>query len=202
MLDKATIGIWIAAIGTLACYSYLYKDNLAYQIMEHIFIGISAAHAMVMGYHNIKTMAWEPMLKGQWSWAVVLVLGALLYTRFFKGYGWMSRYPLSFMMGIGGGVAFRGALDGQFVAQIRATMVPITNLDQFLLFLGVVGSLTYFLFGPWSRTAVVRQVSLIGIYTMMGAFGAAYGNTVMARMSLVIGRLQFLFGQWIPILPK
>ncbi|MDP2873667.1 MAG: hypothetical protein Q8P31_14195 [Bacillota bacterium] len=199
---STNVGVWIAAIGTLACYSYLYKDNLAYQIMEHVFIGISAAHAMVMGYQNIKTMAWAPMVKGNSVWAISMLLGLLLYTRFFKGYGWLSRYPLSFMMGIGGGVAFRGALDGQFVAQIRATMVPITNINQLLLFIGVVGSLTYFLFGPWSRTAIARHVSTIGIYTMMGAFGAAYGNTVMARMSLVIGRLQYLFGTWIPILPK
>jgi hypothetical protein len=201
-MDRATIGIWIAGIGTLAAYSYLYKDNLAYQIMEHVFIGISAAHAVVMGVQNIRDNAWNLAMAGRYIWFVPMILGVLLYTRFFKGYGWLSRYPLGVLMGIGGGVAFRGALDGQLVAQIRATMVPITNLDQLVLFVGVVGTLTYFLFGPWSRMAPVKLVSQIGIWTMMAAFGAAYGNTVMARMSLVIGRLQWIFGTWLPILPK
>ena len=197
-MGRETIGVWIAAVATLAAYSYLYKDNLAYQIGEHIFIGIAAAHTLVMGFHNIKTIAWAGLMNGQFIWGAIMVLGALLYTRFFKGYGWLSRYPLSFMMGVGGAVAFRGALDGQFVAQIRATMVPITSINSFLMFIGVIGAVTYFLFGPWSRTTIVRYVSVIGIYTMMGAFGAAYGNTVMARMSLVIGRLQFLCGTWSP----
>ncbi len=201
-MSREALGVWIAAIGTLACYSYLYKDNIFYQVMEHIFIGIAAAHAVVMGVQSIRDTAWTPATSGKYVWWIPIVLGALLYTRFFKGYGWISRYPLAFLMGVGGGVAFRGALDGQFVAQIRATMAPITTVNQFIIFIGVLGSLAYFLFGPWSRTLVVRYVSTIGIWTMMAAFGAAYGNTVMARMSLVIGRLQFLFGTWLPILPK
>lgn len=201
-MDRATVGLWIAAIGTLAAFSYLYKDNIAYAIMEHVFIGCAAAHAMVLGIQNIRDSALTPALAGRHVWWIPMILGVLLYTRFFKGYGWLSRYPLGILMGIGGGVAFRGALDGQFVAQIRATMTPITNLNQLILFVGVIGTVTYFLFGPWSRSQTVKWVSTIGIMTMMAAFGAAYGNTVMARMSLVIGRLQFLFGQWIRILPQ
>ncbi|NQU06577.1 MAG: hypothetical protein HQ568_10825, partial [Calditrichaeota bacterium] len=35
-----------------------------------------------------------------------------------------------------------------------------------------------------------------GIWVLMVAFGAAFGYTVMARISLLIGRMDFL-GQWI-----
>lgn len=196
-----TFGLWMAAIGTIACYSYLYKDNFIFQMMEHIFIGIAAGHAVTMGFNNIKTMAWIPFTtKGALGMGVAMILGLALYTRFFKNVAWISRYPIAFMMGVGAAVTITGNIEGQFIRQLRATMVPITNIDQLIILVGVLGTITYFLFGPISNNKVVRQVSVIGMWTMMGAFGAAYGNTVMARMSLVIGRLQFLFGQWIPII--
>jgi hypothetical protein len=36
----------------------------------------------------------------------------------------------------------------------------------------------------------------------MAAFGAGFGYTVMARMSLLIARLQLLFGDWIRLIPN
>jgi hypothetical protein len=200
-MTRETIGIWMAAIGTLACYSYLYKDNFIFQIMEHVFIGIAAGHAVTMGFYNIRTMAWNPLVReGTMGWLVALILGVMLYTRFFKNISWLSRYPIAFMMGVGAAVTITGNIEGQFIRQLRATMVPITSLDTLIIFIGVVGTVTYFLFGPASNNKVAKNVAVIGMWTMMGAFGAAYGNTVMARMSLVIGRLQFLFGTWIPII--
>jgi len=34
----------------------------------------------------------------------------------------------------------------------------------------------------------------------MISFGASFGYTVMARVSLLIGRLQFLLGDWLQII--
>ena len=42
--------------------------------------------------------------------------------------------------------------------------------------------------------------SRIGIVFVMIGFGAAFGYTVMARVSLLIGRLQFLLGDWLGII--
>jgi hypothetical protein len=35
---------------------------------------------------------------------------------------------------------------------------------------------------------------------MMVAFGALFGNVVMSRISLLIGRVQFLLGDWLHII--
>jgi hypothetical protein len=40
-------------------------------------------------------------------------------------------------------------------------------------------------------------VSKVGIYFLMIAFGASFGYTIMARVSLLIGRTQFLMFDWI-----
>ncbi|MEW6524654.1 MAG: hypothetical protein AB1445_14100, partial [Bacillota bacterium] len=108
--------------------------------------------------------------------------------------------PIAFMLGVGAAVTITGSLEGQFIRQVRATMAPIKHVNDLLILVGVLGTIIYFLFGPLSNHKTVRTASKIGMWTMMASFGAAYGNTVMARMSLVIGRLQFLFTQWIPLI--
>lgn len=45
-----TLGIWLAAFLTLAIFSFLFGDNPLYRLAESIFIGVSAAYAMVVGF--------------------------------------------------------------------------------------------------------------------------------------------------------
>lgn len=196
-------GVWLAALATLSMYSYLYRDNMFFKIGEHIFIGFAAAHTVVMGVSNIREMAWNPIVsKGQVSWVIPLVLGVLLYTRFNKNYAWLSRWPLAYLMGIGAAVTIRGQLQGSFINQIKGTMLPLNSLDNIVMVVGVVGTLSYFFFVSAGRKGILAHSATVGRWTMMVAFGAAFGNTVMARMSLLIGRLQFLFGTWIRIIPQ
>jgi len=179
-------------------YSYLYKDNAFFKIGEHIFIAIAAGHTVVMGWQTIKGTAWTPLTtKGEYLWLVPLIGGALLYGRFFRGIGWVSRFPLGFLMGVGAAITLRGQLQSSFILQIRGTMLPLNSLDNIVMVVGTVTTLVYFFFAVQSQRAGVAQLAMIGRWTMMIAFGAAYGNTVMARMSLLIGRMQFLFGKWI-----
>ncbi len=57
-------GVWVAALLTIFAYSYLYKDNPMFKFAEHLFVGIGAAQAIVMGYQNIVEQAWKNMSKG------------------------------------------------------------------------------------------------------------------------------------------
>jgi hypothetical protein len=45
-----TVGLWLAALLTLAIFSFLYADNPAYKLSESIFVGVSAAYWMVVGF--------------------------------------------------------------------------------------------------------------------------------------------------------
>ena len=48
--------------------------------------------------------------------------------------------------------------------------------------------------------SAIGGVSVIGVWFLMIAFGASFGYTVMARMSLLIGRMQFLLKDWLGII--
>jgi len=39
----------------------------------------------------------------------------------------------------------------------------------------------------------------VGIWFLMVSFGASFGYTVMGRVSLLIGRVQFLIYEWLQI---
>jgi hypothetical protein len=42
-------------------------------------------------------------------------------------------------------------------------------------------------------------VSRVGLVFLMVGFGAGYGYTVMSRVSLLIGRFQFLLETWLGV---
>lgn len=193
-------GVWIAALLTLAAWSYLFKQNLVFQVVEHVFIGISAAHAMTMAYFTIQGKGIQPLLLGDLSLLFPLVGGLLLYSRFLPKTTWLSRIPLGFTMGTAAAVVIRGSVDASFVKQIQATMLPLKSMDNVLLILGTIATVIYFLFNLKSRNGAGGYLATFGRYMMMAAFGAAYGNTVMMRMSLLIPRVRFVFGDWLGLI--
>jgi hypothetical protein len=60
--------------------------------------------------------------------------------------------------------------------------------------------MSYFFFSiPHEKGAgrLLARTSLCGRWFLMIAFGAMFGNTVMARLSLFIGRMYFLLHDWL-----
>jgi len=53
----------------------------------------------------------------------------------------------------------------------------------------------YFFFSV-EHTGGIGVLSRVGIWVLMVTFGAAFGYTVMARISLLIGRMEAL-GAWV-----
>ncbi|MGH9879343.1 MAG: hypothetical protein ACRD5H_17065, partial [Nitrososphaerales archaeon] len=58
-----------------------------------------------------------------------------------------------------------------------------------------VSALIYFYFSK-AHTGVFGATAKLGIWTLMLGFGASFGFTVMARISLFINRIQFLDNNW------
>ncbi|MEC8931715.1 MAG: hypothetical protein VYB08_09860, partial [Candidatus Latescibacterota bacterium] len=68
-----------------------------------------------------------------------------------------------------------------------------------LILIGVVSVLVYFFFSVEHR-GVVGGISKVGIWFLMISFGASFGYTIMARLSLLIGRIRFLLGDWLHVM--
>jgi hypothetical protein len=113
-------------------------------------------------------------------------------------------------------------LRSDFINQISATFVPLlvdwqgfgaffSNLSlsadgqlvamfsNLVIFVGVFCGLIYFYFSK-EHTGLFGTASRVGIWILMVTFGASFGYTVMGRISLLVGRLTFLFRDWLGII--
>ncbi|MDP8211601.1 MAG: hypothetical protein RAO94_10000 [Candidatus Stygibacter australis] len=190
----------IAAILTLFIFSFLYKDNPFYRFAEHLLVGVSMGYAIPLVYINaFIPFVYRPIfLEGNFWLIIPSCIGILYIFRFTKNLSWLSRYPIAFGMGIVGmGVPM--SMHSSVLVQMRNAMRPVDSINSFLIFIGTVSILLYFYFSK-PHKGLYGKFTNVGIWFMMVGFGASFGYTVMARISLLIGRVQFLLGDFLGLI--
>ncbi|MGI6666547.1 MAG: hypothetical protein ACOX5Q_03685 [Bacillota bacterium] len=192
--------VWVSALITIGIYSVLFKDNPMYQFLESVFVGMAAGYLVVVNWFSFlkPTVSDEIAAKGNYSLIIPLILGLLVYTRYSKSVGWLSRYSMAFMMGVGSGYVLAKDFKPLFLTQAKATMLPLNSVDNILIVFGVVSSLMYFFFTV-RRSGAFGLGTKFGRWVLMMAFGAAFGNTVMGRVSVTLGRFQYILTDWLGI---
>ncbi len=225
-------GTWIAALLTFCALSFLYKDNPFYKFSEALFVGVSAGYGAAYVVHQVfyqdviiplsvcfQVAGQEPSAILQVINRVVpCILGVMILSRFIPSIGWMSRWPLAFIIGYGTGFNVVYIVQTFLLPQIYGMITPLIEIvkpgdapyegltwggvmvlntvSNLVLFVGVLSVIAYFFFSK-AHTGSYGKFTRFGVWMLMLGFGATYGNTVMARMSLLIGRIQFLLYDWI-----
>jgi len=189
-------GAWASVILTLMVYSYvLYKENLAYRFTEHTYISTSLAIAVVVASQTLTSNAFLPLSKGDISYVIPIILGLLLFTLPFRQVRWISRYPLAFVVGVGTGLAMRGAVHAQMVAQVLTAITlpkapqPVDWFNFFFALIAFLTSTSYFIFTR-EHTGFMAIPTKIGRYMIMLALGSYFGNTILFRMAMLSGRVE------------
>ncbi len=225
MFDMAVV--WCTAFFTLAAFSFLYRDNPLYKLIEHIYIGVSAGYAFYQAlrstiYPNLVLFLrdaaadqtlWTPapdsILPGIWRIGAA-ILGILLLTRLLPRLNWISRWPMALIIGAYAGLNIVGLTKANLVDQLHASFIPLytpgmpfwpdlaegaaSNPSVFnnVIFLaGLIAAMVYFFFSMGHK-GVMGKIGYFGIAIIMITFGATYGSIVLARVSLLIGRIQNL----------
>lgn len=214
-------GVWVAALVTLFIFSFLYKDNPLYKLAEHLFVGVSAGYYIVLNFWTvIYTNLYSPLAaafggtleggpfaasQGDYrAWYILPgILGFLLFTRLSSKIDWVSRWSLAVIIGVYAGLKTTGFAQGDLVAQVEASLRPLWipgdllgSLDAIIFTVGLIASLLFFFFSREHKGAL-GAASRLGILFLMVSFGAGYGYTVMSRISLLVGRFQFLLEDWL-----
>lgn len=221
---SSDLSVWIAAFLTLCIFSFLYKDNPFYKFAEHLFVGVSAGYYMILNFWTVlvPNLA-EPLKAAALGRGVVegrhgmfaaslgdyrgyllipALLGLLLFTRLLGRIGWMSRWPLALVIGAYAGLQTTGFAQGDLVAQIEASMQSVNagslaaSINVIVFTIGLITSLLFFFYSREPK-GTFGIVSRVGMSFLMVGFGAGYAYTVMSRVSLLIGRFQFLVGDWL-----
>ena len=229
-----TIGLWIGALLTLGILSFLYKDNPFYKLSEAIFLGISAGYWFVsLFWQNLVPKLFDNLgitkilgfsaedgalqnifVHGKYDsniWYLVAgILGVMMLMRLIPRVGWISRWPLAFIVGTTSGVYLTRYLASNALVQVESTLknfiilgqpgfISWSNINNLVILVGVLTGLTYFYFSK-EHKGTLGASAKIGIYFLMVTFGASFGYTVMSRMSLLIGRLDFLYSDWLKLI--
>jgi len=198
------IGTWLAAGLTIAIFSFLYKDNPLYKFAEHLYVGVSAGFGVIYVWaFDLKPMLIDRFISQhgveRWILLVPAILGILMLTRWTEKFAYISRLPIAFTVGIGAGLGITGSVQGFLLPQMQATLLPLTTVNNVILVIGVVTTILYFYFSHEFKGAsnIILRVAIVFI---MVSFGASFGYTVMARISLLIGRVFFLLSDWLHII--
>ncbi len=203
------IGTWLAGFLTLAIFSFLYKDNPVYKLAEHIYVGVSAGYWLIyVAFFDVYPMLIQGFQNetGLEKWILLVpgALGLIMLSRWFPRTAWLSRWPIAFTVGIGAGLGITANIQGYVMPQMQATLLPVTgwnivSLNNVILTVGVITTILYFYFSKPHKGAL-GWAARVGIVFIMVSFGASFGYTLMARISLLIGRLYFVLSDLLHII--
>lgn len=208
-MDATVLGAWVATGLTLFIFSFLYKDNALFKLAEHLYVGVSVGYTIVKAYDTVIVhLIVKPIFEqGEYALLIPVAIGMLMLTRYVPKAAWLSRYAFAFIVGVGSGLAIPRTISSFILRQIEDTVRPLLSLaggdgmtfsmdllnpsssiNVIIILIGVISVLFYFFFSI-EHSGPGKVVARTGVMFLMIAFGAAFGYTVMARMSLLIGRL-------------
>jgi hypothetical protein len=213
------VGVWIGAILTLGIFSFLYKDNPFYKFSEALFVGVSAGYWFVVTFwqyflpklidnlalaYTVLTI--EGRIDYHWVYLLGGGLGVLMLLRLLPNVGWLSRWSLAFIVGTTAGLQFTRYLESNGIIQVKGTILPLivggdlnTTIGNIIIVVGTFCGLIYFFFSKEHKGAF-GAAARTGVWFLMITFGALFGYTVMSRMSLLIGRMYYLFHNWLGLI--
>ncbi len=156
----------------------------------------------------------EPYNSYYLLYLIPMSFGLLYYAILSRRHNWLAQLPIGFLLGVTGGNFFRGFFS-EFLPQLYDSFRPLyvhgafaewslstetlTALSNIVFTFTMVTAMCYFFF-TFSRKegGVISRSAHAGRWMMMVCFGAFFGSTIMARMALLVDRLQFLISEWIP----
>lgn len=210
------VALWVAAFLTLGIISFLYRDNVWYKICESVFVGISAGYWFVTYFwDNLYGKLWlgvfptDPAQKPDYVLLVGGVLGVMMLLRLIPKIGWLSRWPLAFIVGATAGLNLIIYFASNVMVQVEDTIRPLFGanysasmsdiIGNIVVAVGTFTGLIYFFFSKEHKGAF-GGAAKVGIFFLMVTFGASFGYTVMSRISLLLGRIDFLMGDWLGVI--
>jgi len=216
-------GTWVAALLTLATFSYLFGSNPVFRLAEHLLVGVAAGYATAMAWNHLlwprlQLLLSEPV--AHWHYGLFFVLGLLLLCRASKSVSVLGNLPLGALFGVGAALAVGGALTGTLLPQIRASAMSLNPahygvglvgwayvIDTFIVIAGTIATLAAFHFAAprggrlralWGK--VLRAVGGVGRGLITVTLGALFAGAMLSFVAILNSRLAFLLHDWLNLL--
>jgi len=180
---------------TLMSWSILYRHTPMWDIVEHAIVGLSLALTLKFMLDFIRGNLIIPIINGSLYPAIIgLTLGLITWLRLSDNTRDFSYWSFAIMTGIGTAICAIGAIGPQVLAQLRVASwvagTPMTNFNNFIMWLSTVGTIAYFIFTfkPGGITGTffkgLNGLAYVGRIFMMLAFGTTLG-ALIAEMAIM-----------------
>ena len=146
------------------------------------------------------------------SSVIAILLGLLFFSSYVPKWSWLVTIVLALTIGWGSGIVISAELSSKVYAQVTSTILDFqgfsekeffsgskSQVNTVLMLVGVICTLTYFFFSVEHR-GVPGKLAKIGVIFIMISFGASFANAVAGRVTLLIGRMTFLLGDWLHLI--
>ncbi len=197
---------WVAALTTIGLWSWLIdRESPVFDMVQYLFIGLALCYTIALQYSDYLLPALKKVGTGEWALIVPMIIGLLIYAKFFRSVDYLSRWAIAYFVGYGAGyvLAFTPAV---FLGQVSASFFRLwgnqpgaVTAANWIIFLILICALLYFFFTVKRDGALMKGGTLIGRYAIMAALGFTFGATVLYRYSLLFGRVYFIFHTWLHI---
>ena len=212
------IGVFVSAVLTFMIFTYIFGDNLFFRLAQHILIGTVAAYSVVVAVHSVLLgrLLFPLIARTDSDWPLIIpfVLGVMLWGKARPGTAWLGNISIGFMLGVGAALGIGGALLGTLLPQLQDTAISLYNrvtlsmspteqlvqlISNVIIVVGTLGALLSFHFVRGGDTVFARMRNgLILTWGTLGrifiwiAFGALFAGLALSRVTLLVGRVQFL----------
>ena len=225
MINSDPLVVFLGGICTLAIFSFLVRENPVYRFFEHTFIGIATGVGIVLGIKNFlwpvilvplfgldivaypdgtfsKTYNYSNLL-----FIFSLIFGLFYYAIYSPRFNWLAKLSIGISLGAGAGLYFKGFFQ-EMLPQLQSSIVPLVvfseegafqpfaTFSNWVFVITLLSAMYYFFFTFKRAGRGSEAISVTGRWLMMVCFGAFFGSTVMARMAILVERLQFMISQW------
>ena len=201
------IATWVAAIVTIAVWSYLVGARRLFVLMQHLLAGLATGYLVLLAIRDVLLpRLLLPLVQHPRDNALLLL--ALVPVGVLIGATWLPRRamaPVGAVL-VGGIAAFAlgGAVVGTVLPQIAAALpaggAAAGDLAGEVISLGITSLvLLAFLHGA-PRGALTTRAAAVGRWLLIGGIGGWLGFLVVSRLSLLVDRIAFLLGDWLTVL--
>jgi hypothetical protein len=202
-----TLATWVAAIVTIAVWSYLAGWRRLFVVMQHLLAGLATGYLVLLAITDVLVPRLLVPLVERPNESALLV-PALLLAGMLVGASWLPRPAMApvgaILVGGISAYALGGAVVGTILPQIAATLpaggVASADLAGELISLAITTLvLLAFLHGA-PRGTLTTRAATVGRWLLVGGIGGWIGFLVVSRLSLLVDRIGFLLGDWLTVL--
>lgn len=198
-------GTFTALILTLAVFSGFFKQNPLCRFAESLFIGVSAGYFAVIWYFSIIKPTYQSALHGDLLVLIPLIAGLLLFipSNSARLYSKFRFLPAAFIVIVTLAVNIPIYFNAFLKEMIRTSIIPLVSFDSdgnfqldatinALLSILAVTSTMMFLVARYRSGTFIRRTGEIGRFYILIAIGAAFAYTLLSRLILFMGKIEFI----------